>query len=95
MCVSRPSVSISDRTCLTNFLRKVFYDYDKKGYENLDTASRAAQTTTFLQDAVRLLFCSVGLLVSYLIWGLEQERIMTQVRLTKLISHGLITICRA
>jgi len=33
--------------------------------------------TTFIRQFFELAFCSVGLLVSYLVWGLLQERVMS------------------
>lgn len=57
----------------------MFFGPDKKDYTNLDSTTISSPPRTLLQDAARLIFCSVGLLVSYLIWGLEQERIMTRV----------------
>ena len=33
---------------------------------------------TFTQSAVRLAVCAVGIQISYLLWGLMQERIMTK-----------------
>lgn len=67
-----------DRSYLTIFLREMFFGPDKKEYISLDSTTISSPPRTLLQDAARLIFCSVGLLVSYLIWGLEQERIMTR-----------------
>ena len=42
-------------------------------------ASAAGQPTSAARKAAQLIFCIAGLQVSYLTWGLLQEKIMTKV----------------
>ena len=49
--------------------------YDKKVE---DKADAVAAKETMLQSAARLAVCTVGIQISYLLWGLMQERIMTK-----------------
>jgi len=46
--------------------------------ELLGPAEAQKVATTALQDALQLTYCGVGLQVSYLTWGLLQEKIMTK-----------------
>lgn len=47
-----------------------------EGGSTSSTDTKPATERSWFQEAAKLLFCTVGLLVSYLTWGLLQERIM-------------------
>lgn len=67
----------SDGNFFTPYVRSCFFGHEKKAYVSLDS-SGSSKSRTFLQETFQLLFCSVGLLGAYVIWGLLQEKIMTQ-----------------
>ena len=53
---------------------------ESEGYAKRREAAEATQTSgeTFLSGALKLASCVLGIQISYLLWGLMQERIMTQ-----------------
>lgn len=72
-------LQLADRGFWSYLLKVFFVEPDKKNYVPLESSESASLPSSFLKDSVNLMFCSAGLLSSYLIWGLLQERIMTQV----------------
>lgn len=76
---------LADGGCLSKFVRlfvegrpppfpdKVTADGGRGGH---DTAAGSAHEQSLARQGVLLCFCAGGLLTSYLIWGLLQERIM-------------------
>lgn len=78
---SRPAPDPSDQSLFSVIKRFLFFG---PGAEELPTDEQAAdgepvpkEEPTFTQTALKLVFCVVGLLSSFLSWGLLQERIMT------------------
>ena len=56
---------------------------DEKNYKSVEEGSKSevspeAQTSSSTHRTVKLALCVVGLHISYLTWGVLQERIMTQ-----------------
>lgn len=84
-------IKFTDRNFFNYIVTQFFIGSDKKAYISIDGSSSQSKNKTFTQETIRLLFCSAGLLLSYLIWGLLQEKIMTQVRFLK--THLLLSFC--
>lgn len=74
-------LSLADRGFWSYLLKVFFAESDKKNYSPLESSEAPSLPSSFVKDSFKLIFCSAGLLSSYLIWGLLQERIMTQVHL--------------
>ncbi|XP_065220014.1 adenosine 3'-phospho 5'-phosphosulfate transporter 1-like [Planococcus citri] len=76
--VKRSKIAESaDQNFFSRLVRECFLGSDKKAYVSLDS-SGSTKPQTFFQETFQLLFCSVGLIGTYVIWGLLQEKIMTQ-----------------
>lgn len=68
--------------CIPRLVHSCFVGYCETGL--LDSPAYTPNTSThvqrtFTQDALLLLYCFLGLQISYLTWGYLQEKIMTQV----------------
>jgi len=53
-------------------------DIETHGYKEVDKQGTVKVEHTFYQKAYLLVFCCIGLQVSYLTWGVLQEKIMTR-----------------
>lgn len=74
---------ILDMGCFPSIVRLCLGDNDDEHSQNpLTSSSTTAHQRTAFEEAVLLIFCFLGLQVSYLSWGVLQEKVMTQV-LTK------------
>lgn len=51
-----------------------------------DTVKPIKVDETPAQESAELAFCFAGLMGAYLVWGLLQEKIMTQVSITRILS---------
>lgn len=73
---------ILDRSYWNSLLRDCFIGCDKKTYSHIETPTVPPQShsSTLFYDAINASFSCTGLLIAYLVWGLLQERIMTQVQ---------------
>ena len=72
-------INISDASSLSaRFLRLFIYGNDKE--QSLEEGPTSETTPrpepSFMQQTLKLMWCTGGLLSFYLVWGLVQERIM-------------------
>eukprot|EP00924_Labyrinthula_sp_SR-Ha-C_P005435 snap_masked-scaffold_1-processed-gene-31.20-mRNA-1 protein AED:0.09 eAED:0.09 QI:0/-1/0/1/-1/1/1/0/390 len=79
-----PEPSPASRSCLPRFIRFMFYgpgdllpQSEDEEADHEKTNGTPKKEMSFSQKAAQLMFCVVGLLGSFLAWGLLQERIMT------------------
>lgn len=52
-----------------------------------DTVKPLKVDETPARESLELAFCFAGLMGAYLVWGLLQEKIMTQVRIPRTFTH--------
>lgn len=75
-CISHFLFTILERNYLYGFVKSCFSDYDR-----IDLTSQAAQDRsakqTVAKECILLTYCFVGLMGSYLTWGVLQEKVMT------------------
>lgn len=69
----------TDLDCFGRFVRSCLGEMDPDLLKPIDTSTPSlTQTRSPGRKAIQLLYCFVGLQTSYLIWGVLQEKIMTQ-----------------
>jgi len=67
-----------DKGCLWPLIKSCVYGNDAELIPSADVSKPAKLEDSFYKKGVLLLYCFGGLQISYLVWGLLQEKIMTQ-----------------
>lgn len=83
--IRKNPVAHSDHSLYARFVRFMVFGNESAQYEQVSTDPNASDKAaapkaepTFAMRAFLLIFCTAGLLGSYLAWGVLQERIMTR-----------------
>lgn len=67
-----------DKGCLWPLLKQCIYGREDELSSTNEKSDLPSSSLSFTKSAILLVYCFVGLQVSYLTWGLLQEKIMTQ-----------------
>lgn len=68
---------VLERNCLYAVIKSCFSDHDKLDAASVSAQAKAASRTV-AKECVLLIYCFLGLMLSYLTWGILQEKIMTR-----------------
>ncbi|KAG6446183.1 hypothetical protein O3G_MSEX004288 [Manduca sexta] len=69
---------ITNQTCISRVLTTCFGSPPERLPESLKSREAAAEDDAPAREGLELAFCFTGLMAAYLVWGLLQEKIMTQ-----------------